>query len=366
MDNISEKQFNEIFLSQLQRFDTKKYAIESFYNSDGYRFQEISRIWARKYGTSSQNYMASNFSSWKEGYVRPNSKSTSRIINTSLSTFTQEEKFLEAYNSIAKFIRRTYPESVKIKEIPEVCKNIISKLDSFTLEKNSYYSKEIFAEKEIEIYESTVVGIFKLYLNIIFTNLENDLGLVSLIIKKADTKFLKVSFVTYLYGIQINTDSIITDKYKNPFREKRIADFNSVWKKELSELSLNKVAEIRRANDVTKIDGMLSKNEIDKFIERKNKLISSNNGGEITLRLKTNAGIINIHVRILSSIEKVIIVFRAILTIIILILITVYLTISFEYLWYLIFTGIITLLFLPPSFDDIKKLTIDIKNKYYG
>ena len=366
MDNISEKQFNEIFLSQLQRFDTKSYAIESFYNSDGYKFQQISNIWARRYGYSSQNYMVSKFSSWKEGYVRPNSQSTSRIINTSLSTFTKEEKFLEAYNSIANYISKTYPKSVKVKEIPEVCKKIISQLDDFNLERNSYYSDKIFTEKEMKIYESTVVGIFKLYLNIIFTNLENDLKLISQIIYKADTKFLKVSFVTYLYGIQINTDSILSDKYNNPFKEKRLADFNSVWKEELSELSLNKVADIRRANDVTKIDGMLTKNEIEKFVERKNKLISANNGGDIKLRLKANAGIINIYVRILSSTEKIIILFRAILTIIILILIIIYLTISLKYLWYLIFAAIITVFILPPNFDDIKKLTIDIKTKFYG
>ncbi len=366
MHELSNKQFNDVFLTQWSRFDVRKYAYDIFFNCNEDRFSKISRHWGRNYGWNSQNYMASNFYNWKSNYVSPNSSSRYKIIDSTLSTLNKEEKFVDAYNSIANYISKKYPSKIKLSQIKEAITLLSSTIDGFNLENESKNSKMIYDNDDIVIFESTVKGIFKVYMNLIFNNLEEDVSLIKSLIQRTNTEFLEIGFKLYLFGIQIDKESLAIEDYRSPLKSQPSANFNSIWHQELSDLSLGKVAEIKMANDVTKIDAFLSNQEIDKFINNKHKIVKSKNGGEIKLNLKSHSGIIDIRLRVLSEIEKLIIIFRAILAIIILVVLLSILISTGKYIGYVLFGIFLTYVIVVPEKQDFIKLFKDLKDKYFG
>lgn len=366
MHELNTKQFNEVFLTQTLRFDVRKYAYDIFFNCTEDRFSTISRHWGRNYGWNSQNYMASNFYNWKSNYVSPNSSSRYKIVDSTLNTFSKEEKFVDAYNSIATYISKKYPSKIKLSQIEETIKSLSASIDNFKLENESRNSEMIYSDDDIDIFESTVKGIFKVYMNLIFNKLEDDVLLIKSLIKGTNTEFLEIDFKLYLFGIQIDRESLTTEKYKSPLKSKPTANFSSIWHKELSDLSLSKVAEIKKANDVTKIDAFLTNQEIDKFINNKHKIVNSKNGGEIKLNLKSHSGIIDVKLRILSEIEKLILISRAILAIIIFTVLLSILISTGNYIGYILFGVFLTYVIVVPEKEEFMKLFKDLKKIYFG
>lgn len=366
MHDLNTKQFNEIFLTQTIRFDVRKYAYDIFFNCNNDRFAKISLYWGLNFGWGSQNYMVSNFYSWKSNYVSPNSSSRYKIVDSTLNTLDKEEKFVDAYYSIATYISNKYPYKIKLSQIKDTVESIFTAIDNFKLENESKNSKMIYNNNDLQIFESTVKGIFKVYMNLIFNNLENDVSLLKSLINRTNTEFLEIDFKLYLFGIKIDKESLATEQYESPLKSKPTANFNSIWHKDLSDLSFSKVAEIKKANDVTKIDGILSNQEIDKFINNKHKIVISKNGGEIKLNLKSHSGIIDIKLRILSEIEKILIICRVILAIVILTVLLIILITTGKHVGYILFGAFLTYVIIVPEQEEFVKLFKDIKNKYFG
>lgn len=315
MKNIIEKGFNEIFLNEISKFDSQKYAYNTFFNCDSERFKKISMFYSRKYGNGACNYMLNTFHSWKSGYVRPNRSSTYNIIASASSSFTTEEKFVEAYTQLSKHIRNGFPKRIELNEVNKTFQQIIEIIENFNLEKTSYYSKYIFQDSEMEEFQSYIQNIFKFYSKTIFENLNKDLELFMKVYKDVNTNFLFTSFNTYLYNIEINIHNVVNKKYelKKVFELEHPISHQDLISNRITSFSLEQVSQISKANSTTKIDAILTEMEIDKIVGRKKELESSNNKGTIKMILKTNSGILKINLRILSSNEKVILIARALL-----------------------------------------------------
>ena len=108
MKNFIDKGFNELFLNEISKFDSQKYAYEIFFNCDYERFNKISMFYRKEYGSGAYNYMFKTFHDWKSGRVRPNSASFYNIVASASSSFTKEEKFVEAYSQLAKYIKNCF------------------------------------------------------------------------------------------------------------------------------------------------------------------------------------------------------------------------------------------------------------------
>ncbi len=63
------KAFNEIFLSEISKFDCRKYAYDTFFNCDANRFSKIARQYGVQNGSGPLNYMLNTFHSWKSNRV---------------------------------------------------------------------------------------------------------------------------------------------------------------------------------------------------------------------------------------------------------------------------------------------------------
>jgi hypothetical protein len=111
------KAFNEIFLSEISKFDSRKYAYDTFFNCDSDRFSKIARQYGNQNGSGALNYMLNTFHSWKNNRVRPNSSSTYNIVASTAATFAVEEKFIESYTQLAKFIKHSFPKRISLKDI---------------------------------------------------------------------------------------------------------------------------------------------------------------------------------------------------------------------------------------------------------
>lgn len=315
MKNIIEKGFNELFLTEISKFDSRKYAYDTFFNCDSERFTKIARFYSRQYGSGACNYMLNTFHSWKSGYVRPNGSSTYNIVASASSSFTIEEKFVEAYTQLSKHIRNGFPKRIELKEVNKTFEKIIEIIESFNLEKTSYYSKYIYQGSEMEEYQSYVQNIFKFYTKTIFENLNKDLELFVKVYKDVNTNFLTTSFNTYLYNIEINIHNVVNKKFelKKVFDLEHPISYQDLISNRIASFSIEQVSQISKANDTTKIDAILTEMEIDKIVGRKKELESSNNKGTISMNLKTNSGILKINLRILSPNEKAILIARVIL-----------------------------------------------------
>ena len=117
MKELIDKGFNDIFLNEISKFDSRKYSYDIFFNCDSERFVKISRFYGKEYGNGAYNYMFNAFHSWKSGRVRPNSSSTYNIIASASSSFTNDEKFIEAYTQLAKHIKNGFPKNLITRNI---------------------------------------------------------------------------------------------------------------------------------------------------------------------------------------------------------------------------------------------------------
>lgn len=312
MKNIIEKGFNELFLNEISKFDSRKYAYDIFFNCEWERFWKIAQSYESQFGTGAYNYMMKTKHSWKGGYVSPNSSSTYNIIASSASTFTIEEQFAEAYTQLAKHVKSGFPKQIQLKEVNKTFEQIIEKIDSFNLEKTSYYAKYIYKGNQLLEFQEYVQNIFKFYTKTIFENLNKDLELFVKVYKDVNTNFLTTSFNTYLYNIEINIHNVVNKKFdlKKIFDLEHPITYQDLISNRIASFSLEQVSQISKANDTTKIDAILTEMEIDKIVDRKKELESSNNKGTISMNLKTNSGILKINLRILSPNEKAILIAR--------------------------------------------------------
>ncbi|MEO9257779.1 MAG: hypothetical protein ABI207_05315, partial [Crocinitomicaceae bacterium] len=131
MIEIKNKAFNEIFLSEISKFDSRKYAYDTFFNCDSERFSKIARQYGIQNGSGALNYMYKAFYDWKNNYVRPNGSSSYNIVASTAATFTTEEKFIEAYTQLAKHIKHSFPKKIELKDVNRTFEAIISNIQSF-------------------------------------------------------------------------------------------------------------------------------------------------------------------------------------------------------------------------------------------
>ncbi len=312
MTKIKNQEFNELFLSEISTFDSRKYAYDTFFNCEHERFSKIARQYGIQNGSGALNYMYKTFHSWKSNYVRPNGSTSYKIVASTAATFTIEEKFIEAYTQLAKHIKHSFPKKIELKDVNKTFEIIIRNIQSFNLEKTSYYSKYIFQGDELETYQQYVEHIFEFYTKTIFENLNKDIPLFEKAHKDIYTSFLEVTFQTYLYNIAINIQNITQKKFniKNVFDLIHPITYEDLVNNKLSNFSLEKISEIAKANNITKIDAFLSEVEIEKIVTQKTLIENSKKGGTIKYSLRTNSGILSINLRILSPTEKLIIFLR--------------------------------------------------------
>jgi hypothetical protein len=369
MKDLIDKGFNDLFLNEISRFDSRNYAYDTFFNCDSKRFSNIAKFYSRKFGSSACNYMLNTFSSWKSGYVRPNGSSKHNIVVSALSTFTEEEKFIEAYTQLAKHIKNGFPNRIQLNEVNKTFEQIIEKIDSFNLEKTSNNSKYIFNDSEILIYQNYVQNVFKFYSKTIFENLNTDIELFIKIYKYINTAFLSTSFNTYLYNIEIEIHNVINKKFeiKKVFELNHPITSKQLINDKLSNLSLDQVAQISKTNYTTKIDAYLTEIEIENIVNRKNVLENLKNKGLIKMNLKTNSGLLKINLRILSPNEKAILISRFILFLTAVPILAKYCFVQTESYFIFIFFLFALSFLVIPIYTDLINLTKDIsKTKNNG
>ncbi|MFZ2783714.1 MAG: hypothetical protein WAZ36_04895 [Sediminibacterium sp.] len=314
MKQFIDKGFNEIFLSEISKFDSRKYAYDTFFNCDSERFTKIARFYGKEYGNGAYNYMLNTFHLWKSGSVRPNGSSSYNIVASASSSFTVEEKFVEAYTQLANHIKHGFPKRIQLKEVNQTFERIIEKIETFNLEKTSYYSKYIYKGTEMEEFQSYVQTVFKFYTKTIFENLNTDIELFIKVYNDTNTAFLTTAFNTYLYNIEIGIHNVVNKKIelKKVFELDHPVSYENLLNDKIANFSIEQVSQIAKANDTTKIDAFLTEIEIENLVNRKNEIESSKNKGTITMNLKTNSGILRINLRILSPNEKAILIARVV------------------------------------------------------
>lgn len=366
MKELIDKGFNDIFLNEISKFDSRKYSYDIFFNCDSERFSKISRFYGKEYGNGAYNYMFNAFHSWKSGRVRPNSSSTYNIIASASSSFTTDEKFIEAYTQLANHIKNGFSKRIQINDINNTFEQIITKIESFNLEKTTYYSKYIFKGAEMEEYQSYVKTIFKFYTKTIFEQINTDIKLFIKIYDEINTAFLSTSFNTYLYNIEIEIHNIVNKKLeiKRVFDLEHPVSYLDLINDHIAAFSIERVLQITKATENTKIDAYLTESEIEKLVYKKKEVENLKNGGVIKMNLKTNSGILKINLRILSQIEKTVIILRVFVFII-----SISLLINYSFVqtksFFIFFAGLFALSFLiSPIYLDLINFTKDtFKNK---
>jgi hypothetical protein len=314
MNQIKIQAFNEIFLSDISKFDSRNYAYETFFNCEQSRFSKIAREYGKQNGSGPLNYMLNTFYSWKNKSVRPNSSSTYNIIASTAATFTVEEQFIEAYTQLAKFIKHSFPKKIGLNDINATFETIIERLRKFHLVSTSYYAKYIYKGNELQTFQNYVILIFEYYSKIIFENLNKDIHLIKKLHIDTNTYFLETNFSTYLYNIEIDIQEIAEKKFeiKKVFELNHTISIDELLSNEMLDFSLEKISEISKAKSVTEIDAFLTEIEIDKIVNKKREIEVLKKGGTIQYQLKTNSGLLKIKLRILSPMEKALIMIRLI------------------------------------------------------
>lgn len=314
MIEVKDKAFNEIFLSEISQFDCSKYAYDTFFNCESSRFEKIAKEYRRQNGTSALNYMYKTFHSWKNHWVRPNGSSIYNIVASCAATFTIEEKFVEAYSQLAKYILHRFPKKIELKEINNTYYNIIKIINTFDLEKTTSYSKFIFTSEELQNYQRYVKNVFEFYTKVIFDNLNKDISLFINTWNDIDTSFLDLTFHTYLYNIEINIQNIPKKRFQiqKAFNLSHPISYLDIFNDKILDFSVERVTEIAKANNTVKLDAFLTEKEIEKIVIKKKEIEKLKAGGTLHYVLKTNSGILNIKLRILSIREKIMIFSRII------------------------------------------------------
>jgi hypothetical protein len=365
----TSKEFNEIFLSEISKFDSRSYAYDIFFNSDSSRFTEIARQYGIQNGSSALNYMYSVFHSWKNNRVRPNSGSMYNIIVSAASTFTIEEKFAEAYTQLAKHIKNSFPKRIKLSEVSRAFESIVISIKKYNLEKTTYYSRYIYKGSELENYQVYVQNIFLLYTKVIFDNLSDDVLLFKKVYNEINTSFIEVKFSTYLYNIEIDIREII----KGNLDFKKVFTFNhpiaepDIVNNTLAYFSIQKLSEIVKATNTTKIDAFLTELEIEAIARKKQDIEKSNSGGSMHYTLRTNSGILNIKIRILSFTEKIVIILRIVLFIVALGWLAYYcLVVKQSFLFFVAGAFVSSFLVTPIYINILNFIKDSIKRKSHG
>ncbi|TKC57617.1 hypothetical protein FBD94_20280 [Pedobacter hiemivivus] len=309
---IGKREFNEVFLSEISKFDSGNYAYDIFFNCDKERFSKIATNYGKRGKYGSLNYMYENFYSWKNGTVNPNINTRTKIVCSTIETFTVEEKFIEAYSKLAKHINEKFYEEVNLKDLGRKFASIIDVIEKFELKDCYRRSHIVFKTEEIEDYQNYVKNVFVFYTKTIFNNLIKDIPLILWASQNINSSFLSFTFRTYLFNIKINVQEVSKKNYnyKKVLEELFKLEYEQLLNSKLFDFSISKILEITKANNITKIDALLTENQIEKIIEQKNQIEQSKQSGIIKYILKTNGGILTIDLKILSPLEKLIICLR--------------------------------------------------------
>lgn len=371
MTELKVKGFNEIFLNEINRFDARTYAYDTFFNCDEVRFKKIARQYGSKFGGGALDYMYKTFYSWKSNYVSPNSSSRYNIISSTLATFTPDEKFYAVYTELARFIHNKFPGYISLDELNTTYSGILDRIQIFKIDKNHYtnYLDTIFKEEEELIYIKFISQLFIQYTQIIFENINKDIFLIHGLYVKLNTTFMTTKFSTYLFNIDINTKEFAKKKFipTNKFTNDKIVSYDNLMLEALPDLSIENITEIAKSNNKTKIDAVLTESLIENIANQKKDIELTKKGGIVSYTLKTNAGFLKVEIRILSALEKLLIVLRIILFVLSIVCLTVYCFIFTES-YFIFVVGIVVLQFLvTPIFTDIVKFFKDkLKNRTYG
>jgi hypothetical protein len=214
-----------------------------------------------------------------------------------------------------------------------------------------------------------VILIFEFYSKIIFENLNKDIPLFKKIHIDTNTYFLETNFCTYLYNIEIDIQEIANKKFeiKKVFELNHPVTIDELINNEISNFSLEKLSEIIKADNITQIDAFLTEIEIGKIADKKREIAELKKGGALQYHLKTNSGLLSIKLRILSPIEKVLIITRVVLFPLAISGLIYYCFILTKS--YFIFVGgiVLSLFLIMPIFSNILNLFKDtIKPKQHG
>lgn len=321
MKTLSGTKCDEIFLSEMSTFDGYKYAYDTFFNCASSRFHIISQKYAEENGAEAFKYMRNTFNSWKDGYVRPNASSTYNIVTSSATSFTVEEKFAEACAQLAKHVQRGFEKPIQLRAVKTSFQDIMDKIDDFNLERTSYYAGFIYTERELQSYQSYVQAVFRYYTTILLENLRKDLGLFVKVYKAVSTAFLKTTFHTYLYSVELD----ISDAIKEEWRVAQVCDVGcpvslaSLLNNEIvSVLSLEEVARLSTLHGAARCEAVLTEGAIERIAEKKTTLENSQRAGTVDECLRTHSGVLKISLRVLSPREKAVIVVRVVLSLMVL------------------------------------------------
>lgn len=307
------KEFNDVFLSEISSFDSRKYARDVFFNCDHRRFQQIAHAYGNQCGTGALNYMLRTHHAWKSGSVSPNGSSCYNIVASTAATFTIEEKFVEAYTQLARHVKSSFPRRIKIPALRDAFSKIIAAIDSFNLAGTTYYAKYIYRADEMADYQTYVKNVFKFYGKTIFDDFQKDIPLFRLLYKHVNTSFLKASFRTFLFNIEICVRE--TDVHLNHPAQAFVLNppitYDGLLSNKILTFSLSKVLQIASAKESVKANAAFTVQEIETLVAFKNKMATTKAGGSVDLHLKTNSGLLNLNLRILSPNEKAVVLVRA-------------------------------------------------------
>lgn len=304
--------FNEIFLSDVKDFDIGKYCINLFFDSEKERRSAIIHEYAKRNTVGALNYMFDHFHEWKNNRVNPNSRTYSKIISATIPTFTDEEKFVEAYSKLAKHIRVRIPNRIKLNEIDKVYFNILELIEKFNLREASRWSHWVFSKSEEEDFQSYVKSLFKFYTWTIFNNLNADYSLFKKVYIEVSSPFVVTKFKTYLFNIEIDLGKIGMSAYQvgRLFNVDQVHSYDDLMNHKLSSLSITQISEISKANNTTKIDAFISETDIGNIIKHVQHLKNSKSGGSIKSSFRTNSGLLSIDINILSFREQVVAIIK--------------------------------------------------------
>lgn len=355
--NELKTSFNEIFLDEISRFESSVYAYNIFFCCDKHRFAQIAKAYGKVYGYGALNYMYNSFNSWKGGYVNPNLNTRVKIVTSTMLTYNNEEKFIEAYTQLARHLNKKFPKAVSVELIVETYKKILSEIDLFKL-RDKY---GIYSEDEILYYENFIKSIFKGYTKIIFGNIILDFQLFQKLYNELNTSFLSTKFNTYLFDIEIEVQISKIDKFKIEIDNDLVNWEEDVESQLSDDFSVSKVLEIINSTKTTQIDGLLSEVEIQNIKEIKNSAEKTNNSLSLKANMRTNSGFLAIDLKVLSRIEILVLWGRVLLFIILLSYTFYYLiTIYKNYVLFLIALIFMSVILIKPVLNDLMNLMKNI------
>jgi hypothetical protein len=297
--------YNEIFLDEMVVIDFQEYSISIFFNCDRSRFERICLEYRKIYGVGALNYMLDTFHSWKRGYVNPNVNTKDKIIAATMATYDSDEKFLFAFSSLVRFINSKFLKYSSVKSLYQVFIEIIEIIDKFDLRYSQSFGHRIYEISEAKGYESSIKGIFKFYCRIIFSGVSKDLQLIRSLSLKINSEYLKLSYRTYLFGINI----FIQDLEDRDLLLLEKCDWGGIGSEDIfrglssNGVRLENILKLAKTYRTTEFEGFLSTSLINEIHNRVQSISETGMGGDIKCNLRLSGGFVKMEIRLMSRLE---------------------------------------------------------------